>query len=189
MKNTVDKDIVDKVQESKVKKDYGIDMQHQIHLIKCHDMVGEMIAQAKARGEFDNLEGAGQPLDLNQNPYEGDMHMAYKILKDAGFAPFWIELGKDIDAQRQKFDKEVDYFKRYTRITFSENPDSKDLHRFERRKEFFYKQSRERLTEIWRKILDYNLQCPVASMQRPNFDVEEEMNRLVQEIEDCQGAG
>lgn len=178
------KETVDKVQDSKVKKDYGIDMQHQIHLIKCHDMVGEMIAQAKARGEFDNLEGAGKPLDLDQNPFEGDMHMAYKILKEAGFAPFWIELGKDIDALRQKFDKDVDYFKRYTRITFSEPPSSKDLSRFKRRKEFFYTQSRERLTEIWRKLLDYNLQCPVASMQRPNINVEEEMRKLEKEVED-----
>jgi len=98
------KTIDDLLWNKKMVKDHGIDMQHTLHLIKCHDFVGEMIAQAQARGEFDNLEGAGQPLKLEENPYAPpELHMAYKILKDAGFAPYWIELGKEIDTLRNKF--------------------------------------------------------------------------------------
>ncbi|WP_278279222.1 hypothetical protein [Syntrophomonas palmitatica] len=32
--------------------------------------------------------------------------------------------------------------------------------------------------------MDYNLQCPVLSLGRSNFDVEAEMKRIVEEIED-----
>jgi len=177
--------IDDLLWNKKMVKDHGIDMQHTLHLIKCHDLVGEMIAQAQARGEFDNLEGAGQPLKLEENPYAPpELHMAYKILKDAGFAPYWIELGKEIDTLRNKFVLEVDYFKRYTRSLFCQNLSPRAVRHYERRKEHFYAQSRERLTEVSKKILDYNLLCPVRQLGKANFDVEEEMKRLVQEIEE-----
>lgn len=178
------KDIADKIADHTIKKDHGIDMQQTLRHIKGHDLVGELITQAVKRGEFDNLVGAGQPLDLAENPFEGDLAMAHKILKDNGFAPYWIELGKDIDTLRAKFDKEADHFKRYTRIIFSEKPSQATLPQYANRKERFYGQSRERLVEISRKILDYNLHCPVVSLHRTNIDVETEMANLVEDVED-----
>jgi DnaJ homolog subfamily C member 28 len=178
MKNTADK-IFDRT----IKKDHGIDMQQTLKHIRGHDLVGELIAQAVKRGEFDNLEGAGQPLNLEDNPFEGDLHMVHKILKDNGFAPFWIELGKEIDALRIKFDKDVDYFKRYTGIIGSEKRSSSAIRQYEQRKDSFYTQSRAQLVEISKKILDYNLQCPVAHLHRVNIDVNEQMSSLINEIE------
>ena len=129
-----------------------------------------MIAEAMKRGEFDNLEGAGKPLNLEENPFAPDeMHMAYKILKDNGYAPYWIELGKEIDTLRAKLNKEVDDFKRYTRIVFSEKRSSAAIRRYEQKKNDFYTQSRERLEEISKKILDYNLHCPVSHVRSVQF--------------------
>src|SRR5258708_12893991 len=52
------------------------------------------------QGEFDNLAGAGQPIDLSENPYEDpDWRTAHRMLRHAGFAPAWIEERKDIDAE------------------------------------------------------------------------------------------
>jgi len=167
-----------------IKKDHGIDMQQTLRHIKGHDLVGELIKQAVKRGEFDNLEGAGQPLNLEGNPFEGDLHMAHKILKDNGFAPYWIELGKEIDAMRIKFEKEVDYFQKYTRIVFSEQRSSTAFQQYEEKKERFYNQSRERLVETYKKTLDYNLHCPVTHLHRANIDVEAEMTSLVKGIEE-----
>ena len=177
-------DIADKVRENKLKKDYGIDMQHTLHLIKCHDLVGEMIAQAMARGEFENLEGTGKPLNLEENPFEGDLHMVHKILKDNGFAPYWIELGKEIDALWIKFDKDLDYFKRYTQIVCGEKRSTASIRHYERKKKDFYAQCQERLVEISKKILDYNLHCPVTQLGRANFDVNAEMSSLIKNLEE-----
>lgn len=178
------KNIADKVHDNSIKKDFGIDMQHTLNLIRCHDMVGEMIAQARARGEFDNLEGSGQPLNLEENPLEpADLHMAHKILKDNGFAPYWIELSKEINALRSKFDKEVDYFKRYTRMVCSEKRSDAAKRNYEQKKQDFYTRSRGQLVEISQKILDYNLQCPVARLGRANFNVDEKMSSLIEDIE------
>jgi len=178
------KNIADIVFDRTIKEDFGIDMQQTLHMIRCHDLVGTMIAEAMERGEFDNLEGAGKPLNLEENLFEHtDLHMVHKILKDNGFAPYWIELGKEIDTLRIKFNKDVDYFKRYTRIIFSEKRSSAAMRQYELKKNDFYTKCREQLGEISKKILDYNLNCPVTQLGRANFDVNEEMSSLIKDIE------
>jgi len=46
------------------------------------------IEEALARGEFDDLPGAGRPLELDDDPLvpEG-LRVAYRILKNAGYVP------------------------------------------------------------------------------------------------------
>ena len=58
--------------------------------------IDRQVREAQERGEFDDLPGRGRPLDLTSNPYAGDRELAFKILKDAGCAPEWIELDKAI---------------------------------------------------------------------------------------------
>ncbi len=58
--------------------------------------IDQQIREAEARGDFDNLPGKGKPLSIEPNPYATDRELAYKILKDAGYAPEWIELDKSI---------------------------------------------------------------------------------------------
>ena len=46
------------------------------------------IAEAVSRGEFDDLPGAGRPLDLEDDALiPEELRMAYRILKNAGFTP------------------------------------------------------------------------------------------------------
>ncbi len=61
-------------------------------------MVDEQIRAAAGRGEFDNLPGAGRPLDLTDNPFAGERAAAFNLLKSHGVAPREIELGREIDA-------------------------------------------------------------------------------------------
>ncbi len=58
--------------------------------------VDQQIREAQERGDFDNLPGTGKPLDLTPNPYAQEQELAFKVLKDAGYAPEWIELDKAI---------------------------------------------------------------------------------------------
>src|SRR5881394_861789 len=65
-------------------------------------LIDKKIREAMAAGEFDNLAGTGQPIDLSENPYEDpDWRTAHRLLRNAGFAPSWIEERKDIDAELQ----------------------------------------------------------------------------------------
>jgi hypothetical protein len=51
-------------------------------------LVERRIEQAVARGEFDNLPGAGKPLVLDEDPLvPEEMRVAHRILKNAGYVP------------------------------------------------------------------------------------------------------
>ncbi|HEY7984830.1 MAG TPA: DnaJ family domain-containing protein [Ktedonobacterales bacterium] len=63
-------------------------------------IVDEQIRDAFSRGDFDNLPGAGRPLDLTENPFAGDRAAAFNLLKSHGVAPREIELGREIDADQ-----------------------------------------------------------------------------------------
>lgn len=177
-------EIVDKIYEKTNKEDFPAEMQRTLHLIRQHDLVGTMLTKAMERGEFDHLEGAGKPLDLQENPFEPDeLHMVHKILKDNGYAPYWIELGREIDTLKARLGEEVDHFKQYTRMVFSQKRSRAAVRRYEQKKNEFYAGSRERLIEIVGKIMDYNLNCPVSTLGRTNFNANDEMKSIVDDIE------
>jgi hypothetical protein len=51
-------------------------------------LVEQRIAAAAARGEFDDLPGAGLPLDLDDDVFvPEEVRVANRILKNAGFVP------------------------------------------------------------------------------------------------------
>ena len=57
----------------------------------------QRIREAIERGEFDNLEGRGKPLDLGNDSWiPEDLRMSYKILKNAGCLPPELELRKEV---------------------------------------------------------------------------------------------
>ncbi|HSJ56391.1 MAG TPA: DUF1992 domain-containing protein [Anaerolineae bacterium] len=64
--------------------------------------IDKQIREAEERGAFDNLPGKGRPLDLRPNPHAGDREMAFKLLKDAGYAPEWIEQDKEIRTRLER---------------------------------------------------------------------------------------
>src|SRR5437868_14613413 len=67
---------------------------------RWESLVDQKIREAMEQGEFDNLAGAGQPIDLSENPYEDpDWRTAHRMLRNARFAPAWIEERKDIDVE------------------------------------------------------------------------------------------
>jgi hypothetical protein len=60
-------------------------------------IVEDRIKKAQYRGDFDNLSGAGEPLDLHDDRHiPEDLRLAYKILKNADCLPPEIELKKEI---------------------------------------------------------------------------------------------
>lgn len=47
---------------------------------RWRDVVEEKLAQARERGDFDNLPGEGQPLKVDVNALAGDKALAYSLL-------------------------------------------------------------------------------------------------------------
>ncbi len=67
----------------------------------------ERIAQARDRGDFDNLPGAGKPLRLDENIYAGDKALAYHLLQSNNVAPPEIERGNEIDRMLANVEREL----------------------------------------------------------------------------------
>lgn len=60
-------------------------------------VIEERIAAAYARGEFDNLPGAGKPQALDDDTMvPEDVRAAYRVLKNAGFVPPEIEQRREL---------------------------------------------------------------------------------------------
>lgn len=58
----------------------------------------QRIAAARDRGEFDDLPGAGKPLNLDDDAHvPPELRLAWKLLKNAGFAPPELEARKEIN--------------------------------------------------------------------------------------------
>jgi hypothetical protein len=58
----------------------------------------QAIQRAMEEGKFDRLPGAGQPLRLDENPYEDPaMWAANHLLRNNGFSPPWVEERRSID--------------------------------------------------------------------------------------------
>ena len=67
------------------------------------DAIAEQkIAEAIARGELDDLPGAGKPLELDDDSnVPEDLRLAWRILKNAGFVPPEVESLREVGQLEQ----------------------------------------------------------------------------------------
>ncbi|HXG26282.1 MAG TPA: DUF1992 domain-containing protein [Candidatus Binatia bacterium] len=59
-------------------------------------LVDRQIREAMEEGQFDGLPHHGKPLPNDDNPYAAEWGLAFHILRNAGYAPPWIEADKEI---------------------------------------------------------------------------------------------
>ncbi|BAU23505.1 molecular chaperone DnaJ [Caldimicrobium thiodismutans] len=67
----------------------------------------ERIREAMERGEFNDLELKGKPVELKEDPFvPEELRIAYRMLKNAGFLPKEVELRKEIAELEAYLDEE-----------------------------------------------------------------------------------
>ena len=156
------------------------------YMSSTEELVEEQIRKARERGDFDNLEGAGKPLDLSENPYEpAELRMVMRILKNNDFTPYWIQLGKDIDADTVKLWQEVENFKKYSLTLVNQKQDAAAIKHYEKKKALFYLEKRREFEKMQKNILNYNLHCPTFRLGRANIEVDEEMGKVMATIDEA----
>ncbi len=144
------------------------------------DYIDEQIREAQARGDFDNLPGAGKPLNLDVNPFSGDKAMAYSLLKQNGYAPLEIELAKEIRTQYEKAQEKLEKLRQQRKGLCARRipPFASEKRAFNDALEKATAQYNQLLCELNRKILNLNLITP-SSMHMAMFEVE----NLVQQFQ------
>lgn len=131
------------------------------------------------QGKFKNLEGEGKPLELEDNPFlKAELRLSYKILKDAGFAPPWIELGKEIDGDQDScrlyHDRCEEWARREARKLNGKPSyvvDSQTRY-INAEIQGFLREYARRLEEINQKIDKFNLSVPVFGLARARINVQ-----------------
>ena len=140
---------------------------------KWESLVDRLIRESMERGEFDGLTGTGEPIDLTENPFEDpDLRTTHRLLRNAGFAPGWIEERKDIEATLQQSEAILRRAKKLYRA---------DSAQWQRAVTEF----REVGAELNRRIRLYNLKTPVVTLQRKAIDVDD----IVNSLEKAEGKG
>ena len=130
---------------------------------RLESLTEKSIREAIEKGEFDNLPGKGQPLDLSENPSEDpDLRTVHRLLRNAGFAPAWIEERKDIEAQ---FDLACTTLARAWRIYRPDGVSPSD-DAWERNVAEF----RARVIELRQRVQIYNLKAPAAIFHKRQLD-------------------
>jgi hypothetical protein len=73
------------------------------------ELAEKAILEAQARGEFDNLPGAGKPLNLEDDTcVPAELRMAYTVLKNAGFVPPEVAEQREIRSLIECLERESD---------------------------------------------------------------------------------
>ena len=138
-------------------------------------LVDKKIREAMANGEFDNLAGAGESIDLSENPFEDpDWRTAHRLMRNAGFAPSWIEERKDIDASLEA--ARIVLTRNWTIRQNAHNTihEKSARHRWAKAEVEF----RAKVTELNRRIEQGNLKTPSVAFRRHRIDVEREIDGI-----------
>ena len=136
---------------------------------RWESLVDKLIRESMERGEFDELPGKGEPVDLRENPFEDpDVRTAHRLLRNAGFAPAWVEERKEIDASLQ--------------LAQSTLRRARDLYRHEMpegaRWQRAVREFRETVAELNQRIRMYNLKAPATVFHRKVVDVDDWIREL-----------
>ena len=142
---------------------------------RWESLIDQKIREAMEAGEFDNLTGTGQPIDLTENPYEDpDWRTAHRLLRNAGFAPSWIEERKEIDAALEA-----------ARIVLARKwivlRNASETHHQPSAGERWDKgeaEFRVAVQALNRRIDAWNLKTPAVAFHRNRIDVEREIERI-----------
>lgn len=135
--------------------------------------IDEQIHEAQARGDFDNLEGMGKPLSLD-DVHAGDRTMAYRLLKNNNVLPVELELAKEVRKEQERAEVKVRHLihqgqsLRRRRIP----PFGSEKKAYNRAVEKGLEEYEDALRKLNKKILTLNLMVP-SVMQQPFLNVEQ----------------
>jgi DnaJ homolog subfamily C member 28 len=152
---------------------------NKYHGRRFHDYVGEQIRAAQERGAFDNLPGSGKPLQLADDFYARELAQGYRLLKSNGYAPFEIELAREIHRESVRLQASMARLCQRGRELRSRRvpPFPSEKRAYNRAVENASAAYAAALRELNRQILTLNVSAP-SSLHRAHYDVE----RLVRDF-------
>jgi hypothetical protein len=130
-------------------------------------LIEERIAQAINDGLFNNLPGQGKPQRLGDDSLvpEGE-RAGYRLLRANGFAPPWIEARNEIDEERVRL------------AAWLANANARWTHMPEQRRANVRVEYRQKLQDLQRSIVHFNLRAPSGIPHIGGLKMDEELRKL-----------
>ena len=142
---------------------------------RWESLIDQKIREAMEQGEFDDLPGKGKPIATSENPFEDpEMRLAHRMLRNAGFAPSWIEERKDIDSEFEIARNQLSRVWTVLRNALETENERGARVRWEKALTSFREQARE----LNRRIVAWNLKVPAAGFQRKVIDTDREIELI-----------
>jgi hypothetical protein len=138
------------------------------------------IKEAMDAGEFDDLEGKGQPINLDEDPFTSiEQRVANRLLKNYNALPEWIQIGQDIQKETDALGPARERGLRA--IRYARNGPTQERAASRLRLDY-----RDRIDLINTMILKYNYITPRAAQRafRP-LRLKQEMESLEADIRDA----
>lgn len=123
--------------------------------------IEEQIQTAIREGQFDDLRGQGKPLHLDDDSDE--FWLANHILREAGVLPEWLELRKQIDAERPAVREALNEYRETAASLPPELPGRQAI--LERLEERYVNAARK----VNAKIDLHNIRCPSIRLELARF--------------------
>jgi len=126
-----------------------------------------------AEGRFRDLPGEGRPFIFDDNPFEPpEARMANRILKNAGFAPPWVEIGHDVD----HYLLVVERTRQRLHDAMVRRNDDRIL--FQQRALALVREYIQAIEQLNEAIDQFNIAVPIISLQKSRFSIRRELARL-----------
>lgn len=136
------------------------------------------IQEAQERGFFDNLDGEGRPINWeDESLVDEEWVMAFRLMREHGVAPVWIELHKEIGAEWKEAREALLRAWRWRgeRLAGARESERRFIGgEWARARTVFA----EAVAELNGKIADFNLQVPIPHLQKFKLDVAQELAEL-----------
>lgn len=138
--------------------------------------IEDQIRKAIEEGQFDDLPGKGQPIRWDENPFvEADWQLAFRMLRDSGFALPWMDTRKEIESQLEAARTDLQRAWEW-RSANAGQPAAFVAGEWQRAVGVF----REQIAALNHCIFVYNLEVPLPRFQRRTVDAEAEIRAVAQ---------
>ncbi len=140
------------------------------------DLIDDLIQDGQEKGIFDNLSGKGKPLNLNKNPFAGDMAFANELMKENDIPPTWIQerngILQDTEALRAEIVRQWEWHQREM-----EGVSVADRGRVTISWDDYCLKWIEQMAALNKRIATYNLKRPLENMELFKLDIDKELAR------------
>ncbi len=144
--------------------------------------IDEQIRRAMEEGQFENLPGAGKPLHLDENPFEDpSWRLAHHLLRSSGFSLPWIERRREIEAEPETT---LSTLRAACAEWGAGRARGDSAFRVENAWQQAVASFRQRIADLNRQILSYNLEAPSIYFHLRLLDPDRELELTTSKASD-----